>query len=89
MPVPHQFARLGQLPQAVLEVFELGPRVQLQRENRREVRARQPAFGEDAQQQPPQHHVQVVGTLVKAGLKLLNELAARILEGLVDVVAIL
>ena len=88
MFVPHQFARRLQHSHAVLEV-ELGLCVELQRENSFDVVSRQPAFGEDTQQQPPQHHVQVVGTLVKAGLKLLNELAARILEGLVDVVAIL
>jgi hypothetical protein len=49
----------------------------------------QPAYGEDAQQQPPHHHVQVVGTLIKAGFKLLNELIVLLREVFVDAAAFL
>jgi len=64
--VPHNLARRVESSQALLE-FEPGLCVQLNREDLRELLPRQPAFGEDTQQQPPQRHVQVVGTLIKAG----------------------
>ena len=87
--VLHKLARHIQLSQAALEIDDRGLRVQLQRENTSEKVLMQPAYGEDAQQQPPHHHVQVVGNLVKAGFKLLNELIARLLEGFVNLAAIL
>jgi hypothetical protein len=49
----------------------------------------QPAYGEDAQQQPPHHHVQVVCTLINAGFKLLNELIVLLREVFVDAAAFL